>query len=102
MKRRFNLGFNLKPCPSKMTGAASLRVAGVASERGGSLGVAWISLGIAPGRGGSEIVNSGAGRQPDGAALPSEGGLSRLCQCSGGTPASLLSSRYLSCRATLR
>ena len=40
----------------------------------------------------SEIVNSGTGKQPDGAALPSEGELSRLRN--GGTPASLLSSRH--------
>ena len=43
----------------------------------------------------NEMVNSGTGRQPDGAALPSEGGLSRLRN--GGTAASLLSSRHLSC-----
>ena len=36
-------------------------------------------------------------RQPSGAALPCEGELSRLR--SGGTPASLLSSRHLSCRS---
>ena len=43
--------------------------------------------------------HSGIGRQPNasGAALPSEGGLSRLR--SGGTPASLLSSRCHSCRS---
>jgi hypothetical protein len=45
----------------------------------------------------SEIVNSDTGRQPSGAALPCEGELSRLR--SGGTPASLLSSRHLSCRS---
>ena len=45
----------------------------------------------------SEIVNSGTGKQPDGATLPSEGELSRLRN--GGTPASLLSSRHLSCRS---
>ena len=38
----------------------------------------------------SEIVNSGTGRNPDGAALLTEGELSTLR--SGGTPASLLSS----------
>jgi len=46
---------------------------------------------------GNEIVNSDTGRQPGGAALPCEGELSELR--SGGTPASLLSSRYLSCRS---
>ena len=45
----------------------------------------------------SGIVNSGTGKQPGGAALPSEGELSRLRN--GGTPASLLSSRHLSCRS---
>jgi hypothetical protein len=45
----------------------------------------------------NEIVNSDTGRQPSGAALPCEGELSRLR--SGGTPASLLSSRHLSCRS---
>ena len=40
----------------------------------------------------NEIVNSGTGRQPDGAALPSEGELSRLRN--GGTPVSLLGARY--------
>ena len=45
----------------------------------------------------SEIVNSDTGRQPGGAALPCEGELSRLR--SGGTPASLLSSRHLSYRS---
>ena len=48
----------------------------------------------------NEIVNSGTGRQPSGAALPCEGELSRLR--SGGTPASLLSSRHLSCRSIRR
>ena len=46
----------------------------------------------------NEIVDSDTGRQPSGAAaLPCEGELSRLR--SGGTPASLLSSRHLSCRS---
>ena len=45
----------------------------------------------------NEIVNSDTRRQPSGAALPCEGELSRLR--SGGTPASLLSSRHLSCRS---
>ena len=45
----------------------------------------------------SEIVNFDTGRQPSGAALPCEGELSRLR--SGGTPASLLSSRHPSCRS---
>ena len=40
----------------------------------------------------SEIVNSEAGKQPDVAALPSEGELSRLRN--GGTPVSLLGARY--------
>ena len=47
--------------------------------------------------GDNEIVNSDTGKQPSGAALPCEGELSRLR--SGGTPASLLSSRHLSCRS---
>ena len=37
----------------------------------------------------SKIVNSGTGRQPSGAALLSEGELSRLRSHGGGTPASL-------------
>ena len=45
----------------------------------------------------NEIVNSDTGKQPNGAALPCEGELSMLR--SGGTPASLLSSRHLSCRS---
>ena len=52
------------------------------------------------GVGNNEIVNSDTERQPSGAALPCEGELSRLR--SGGTPASLLSSRHLSCRSIRR
>ena len=47
--------------------------------------------------GDNEIVNSDTGKQPSGAALPCEGELSKLR--SSGTPASLLSSRHLSCRS---
>jgi hypothetical protein len=47
----------------------------------------------------NEIVNSDTGRQPSGAALPCEGELQLSELRSGGTPASLLSSRHLSCRS---
>ena len=49
---------------------------------------------------GSEILNSGTGKQPGGAALPPSEGELRLSRWrNGGTPASRLSSRHLSYRS---